>query len=94
MFFPPYRTGKPNNPYYRTLRKDQVLAYLNDRTQGEGRIWTWAECDTSTAAGVNDVYALKARKFIINVRVQVDVFSEKVELNFTNEGQESTVSVQ
>jgi hypothetical protein len=85
--------GKPNNPYYRALRKDQVDAYLAQRLNGSDRIWAWAECDTSTADGVNDVYALKARKFVIKVRVQVDVFSEKVELNFTNEGQDSIVNV-
>ena len=86
--------GKPNNPYYRTLRKDQVDAYLAQRINGSDRIWAWAECDTSTADGVNDVHALKARKFVIKVRVQVDVFSEKVELNFTNEGQDSIISIQ
>lgn len=85
--------GKPNNPYYRTLRKDQVDMYLGQRVNGPGRIWAWAECDTSTADGINDVHALKARKFVIKVRVQVDVFSEKVELNFTNEGQDSIVSL-
>ena len=83
--------GKPNNPYYRTLRKDQVDRYLAERLNGEDRIWAEAECDTSTADGINDVYALKARKFIINVRVKVDIFSEKVVLNFTNEDQESKI---
>ena len=84
--------GKPNNPYYRTLRKDQVDLYLAKRINGSDRIWAEAECDTSTADGVNDVHALKARKFVIKVRVKVDVFSEKVELNFTNEGQDTIIS--
>ena len=85
--------GKPNNPYYRTLRKDQVDLYLGQRINGSDRIWAEAECDTSTADGVNDVHALKARKFVIKVRVKVDVFSEKVELNFTNEGQDTIISM-
>lgn len=83
--------GKPNNPYYRTLRKDQVDLYLADRLNGSDRIWAEASCDTSTADGVNDVYALKARKFIIKVRVKVDVFSETVVLNFINEDQETRI---
>jgi len=85
--------GKPNNPYYRTLRKDQVDLYLGQRINGSDRIWAEAECDTSTADGINDVHALKARKFVIKVRVKVDVFSEKVELNFTNEGQDTIISM-
>ena len=85
--------GKPNNPYYRMLRKDQVDAYLARRINGSDRIWAEAECDTSTADGVNDILALKARKFVIKVRVKVDVFSEKVELNFTNEGQDTIISM-
>ena len=85
--------GKANNPYYRTLRKEQVERYLAKRLEGNNRIWAWAEVDTSTKDGVNDVYARKAKKFIINVRVMVDTFSEKVVLNFTNEDQSTLVSI-
>ncbi len=84
--------GKANNPYYRTLRKEQVEQYLSKRLEGNNRIWAEASVDTSTADGVNDVHALRARKFVINVRVRVDVFSESVELNFTNEDQATTIS--
>lgn len=84
--------GKANNPYYRTLRKEQVEQYLSKRLEGNNRIWAEASVDTSTADGVNDVYALRARKFVINVAVKVDVFSETVELNFTNEDQATTIS--
>lgn len=84
--------GKANNPYYRTLRKEQVERYLARRLEGTNRIWAYAEVDTSTADGCNDVYARKAKKFIINVKVMVDTFSEKVELNFTNLDQEATVN--
>ena len=76
--------GKANNDYYRTLRKQQVESILNKRLSGTTRIWAAGSVDTSTADGVNDVAARRARKFIINVRVKVDVFSEVVELNFTN----------
>ena len=85
--------GKPNNPYYRTLRKEQVERYLARRLEGNNRIWAWADVDTSTRDGVNDVFARKARKFVINVRVMVDTYSEKVVLNFTNEDQSTTVSI-
>lgn len=84
--------GKANNPYYRTLRKEQVERRLAGRLEGNNRIWAYAEVDTSTADGCNDVYARKAKKFVINVKVMVDTFSEKVELNFTNLDQEATVN--
>lgn len=84
--------GKANNPYYRTLRKEQVERRLANRLEGNNRIWAWAEVDTSTADGVNDVFARKAKKFVINVQVMVDTFSEKVELNFTNLDQDSRVN--
>lgn len=84
--------GKANNPYYRTLRKEQVEQYLARRLEGNNRIWAEGSVDTSTADGVNDAQAMKARKFVINVRVKVDVFSESVELNFTNEDQDTTIS--
>lgn len=84
--------GKANNPYYRTLRKEQVEQILAPRLEGNNRIWASAIVDTSTADGVNDVYARKALKFVIAVHVQVDIYSEYVELNFYNEDQSSTVS--
>lgn len=84
--------GKANNPYYRTLRKEQVEQYLSKRLEGNNRIWAEASVDTSTADGVNDVHALRARKFVINVVIRVDIFSETVELNFTNEDQATTIS--
>lgn len=84
--------GKANNPYYRDLRNKQVSQYLRDRLTGDNRIWAEGKVDTSTADGVNDVHALKALKFVINVSVKVDIFSESVELNFTNEDQSTSVS--
>ena len=79
--------GKPNNPYYRELRRDQVWNILRDRLTGSNRIWAEAVVDTSTADGVNDIYAQRARKFVIVCKVRVDTFSEIVELNFYNEDQ-------
>lgn len=83
--------GKANNPYYRTLRREQVLQLLSKRLSGNNRIWAEASVDTSTADGVNDIQAQKARKFIINVKVKVDVFSEFVTLNFINIDQSMTI---
>lgn len=84
--------GKANNPYYRTLRKEQVEQIVAPRLEGNNRIWASAIVDTSTADGVNDIYARKALTFRINLKVQVDIYSEYVELNFTNEDQSSTVT--
>ncbi len=86
--------GKKNNPYYRELRAEQVRQYLRQRTEGDNRIWAEGIVDTSTADGVNDEYALKSLKFVINVSVKVDIFSEFVELNFTNEDQATTFSTE
>ena len=83
--------GKKNNPYYRTLRKEQVQQYLRDRISGTDRIWSEGIVDTSTADGVNDINAQRARKFVIKVSVKVDTFSEYVELNFYNEDQATTI---
>ena len=86
--------GKANNPYYRTLRKEQVEQILRPRLEGNNRIWAEGVVDTSTADGVNDVYARKALTFRIQVSVKVDIYSEYVELNFTNEDQSSTISTE
>lgn len=83
--------GKKNNPYYRTLRKEQVQQYLRDRISGTDRIWSEGIVDTSTADGVNDINAQRAKCFRIVVKVKVDTFSEYVELNFYNEDQSTTI---
>lgn len=83
--------GKKNNPYYRTLRKEQVQQYLRDRISGTDRIWSEGIVDTSTADGVNDINAQRAKCFRIVVKVKVDTFSEYVELNFYNEDQATTI---
>lgn len=85
--------GCPNNEYYRTLRKEQILQYLRNRTEGTNNIWASASVDTSTADGVNDEYNRSARKFVIKVRVKVEVFSEIVELNFYNEDQSTDILI-
>lgn len=84
--------GKANNPYYRTLRAEQVNQILRKRIEGNNRIWAEGVVDTSTADGVNDTYARKNLKFVIQVKVKVDIFSEYVQLDFYNEDQSSTVS--
>ena len=83
--------GKANNDYYRTLRAQQVEALLAKRLQGSNRIWAAAQVDTSTADGCNDAAARKARKFVINTKVKVDIFSEFVELNFVNVDQDTVL---
>lgn len=83
--------GKANNPYYRTLRKEQVLQLLSKRINGNNRIWAEASVDTSTADGCNDIQAQRARKFVINCKVKVDIFSEFVEFNFINVDQSMSV---
>lgn len=83
--------GKANNPYYRDLRAQQVQRYLDARTGGSNSIWSAATVDTSTAPGVNDVAAQKARKFVIVVKVKVNIFSEEVVLNFINLPQDATL---
>ena len=89
VMFP--QIGKKNNPYYRTLRKEQVQQYLRERISGTNRIWSEGIVDTSTADGVNDINAQRNRCFRILVKVKVDTFSEYVELNFYNEDQATTI---
>ncbi len=85
------QVGKANNPYYRDLRAQQVQRYLDARTGGSNSIWSAATVDTSTAPGVNDVAARKAMKFVIVVKVKVNIFSEEVVLNFVNLPQDATL---
>ena len=89
VMFP--QIGKKNNPYYRTLRKEQVQQYLRERISCTDRIWSEGIVDTSTADGVNDINAQRNRCFRILVKVKVDTFSEYVELNFYNEDQATTI---
>ena len=85
------QVGKANNPYYRELRAQQVQRYLDVRTGGSNSIWAAATVDTSTAPGVNDAAARKANKFVITVKVKVNIFSETVTLNFVNYPQDATL---
>lgn len=91
VMFP--QIGKKNNPYYRTLRKEQVQQYLRERISGTNRIWSEGIVDTSTADGVNDINAQRSKCFRILVKVKVDTFSEYVELNFYNEDQATTIGM-
>lgn len=83
--------GKQNNPYYRELRKQQVEHILEERLV-TNRIWAEGIVDTSTSEGINDDYNRKARKFVIVVKVKVDIFSEYVVLNFYNVDQSTVLS--
>lgn len=79
VMFP--QLGKANNPYYQSLRDQQIKTLLKARTDGPGRIWAGATVDT---VSVNTEAVKQARRFKIAVKVKVDIFSEGVDLNFTN----------
>jgi len=83
--------GKPNNPYYRDLRKSQVENILRPRIEGTGRIWAQAAVDTSEAT-VNTRAVQAAYKFVVKVKVRVDIFSEEVELIMMNVDQYTDVT--
>lgn len=83
--------GKANNPYYRTLRKQQIDQLLSKRLSGDNRIWAQAYCDTSVADGINDSATRRARQFKIKVGVKVDTFSEYVILDFTTYDQDTNL---
>ena len=76
--------GKPNNDYYRDLRKTQVEAYLSPRISGSRAIWADAVVDTSTREGVNDEAALAAKEFRIVIKVQPNIYSEYVTLTLAS----------
>lgn len=76
--------GKPNNDYYRDLRKTQIEAYLSPRISGSRAIWADAVVDTSTREGVNDEAALAAKEFRIVIKVQPNIYSEYVTLTLSS----------
>ena len=79
--------GKPNNDYYRDLRKTQVEAYLSPRISGSRAIWADALVDTSTREGVNDEAALAAKEFRMVIKVQPYIYSEYVTLTLSSNPQ-------
>ena len=78
------QVGKPNNDYYRDLRKTQVEAYLSPRISGSRAIWADALVDTSTREGVNDEAALAAKEFRMVIKVQPNIYSEYVTLTLSS----------
>lgn len=81
--------GKLNNDYYQEMRQTATEAILDRRTSGSNPIWAAAECHIKD---VNTTTVKAQRKFAIKVRVQVNVFSEIVELSFENTAQGTLVS--
>ena len=75
---------KPIDDYWMGIRQTQVEAILAKRTVGSNKIWAQAICDI---AGVNNDTTKAARKFMIHVKVKVNVFSEYVVLTFENVAQ-------
>lgn len=82
--------GKPNNPFYRDLRGEQVNMILRPRIEGASRIWADAVGDTSLT--VNTVEVRKDRKFAIVINVKVDIFSEGVDLVLINHAQGTEIA--
>jgi hypothetical protein len=78
--------GKPNNPTYRELRLTQIRGLFRPRVEGTGRIWAGATAEVDSSPDV-----LAQRRFVIKVRVKVDIFSEGVDLYFTNVDQTTTL---
>ena len=81
--------GKLNNDYYQEMRQTATEAILDRRTSGSNPIWAAAECHIKD---VNTTTVKAERKFAIKVRVQVNVFSEIVELSFENTAQGTLVN--
>ena len=81
--------GKLNNDYYQEMRQTATEAILDRRTSGSNPIWAAAECHIKD---VNTTTVKAQRKFAIKVRVQVNVFSEIVELSFENTAQGTLVN--
>ena len=81
--------GKLNNDYYQEMRQTQTEAILDKRISGSNPIWTAAECHIKD---VNTTAIKAQRKFAMKVRVQVNVFSEVVELSFESTAQGVLVS--
>lgn len=80
--------GKPNDPYYQSMRQRQVEAILNRRTGGAEPIWAAGKVEV---ANVNTDDVKAQRKFAIRVSVKVNVFSELVELTFINVAQTTQI---
>ena len=81
--------GKLNNDYYQEMRQTATEAILDRRTSGSNPIWAAAECHIKD---VNTTTVKAQHKFAIKVRVQVNVFSEIVELSFENTAQGTLVN--
>lgn len=75
---------KPIDDYWMNVRQAQVDAILAKRISGPNKIWNAAKCEI---ASVNNATTKAMRKFVIVVTVQVNVFSEYVELVLVNTSQ-------
>lgn len=80
--------GKPNDDYWQGIRTQQTQAILDKRITGSQPIWAKATVD---CASVNTDAIKAQRKFLISVKVKVNVFSEAVVLVFTNVGQTTSL---
>ena len=81
--------GKLINNHYMVMRRQQTENILGKRTSGVNAIWDSAAAYVET---VNNDQTKAENKFVINVRVKVNPFSEDVWLVFENVDQTSSVS--
>ena len=84
--------GKPNNPYQRNLRKQMTESLVRKRIEGTNRIWSQAAVICDTSDGCNDLYARRNRKFVINVLIKSEIYTETVVLNFVTYDQSVDIS--
>jgi hypothetical protein len=75
--------GKPNDTYYQEMRQQQTDAIIAKRITGSQPIWAAAKSDFS----LNTDIVKAQRKFVIKVRVKVNIFSEGCDLIFENVAQ-------
>ncbi len=80
--------GKPNDSFYQDMRRRQTESILNRRVGGTQPIWAAGKVEVTN---VNTDVIKAQRKFKIKVTVKVNVFSEEVELEFVNVGQQVSV---
>lgn len=76
--------GKPNDSYWQAIRQAQVDAILEKRISGAQPIWNAAKCNI---ADVNTDIVKAQRKFVISVKVKVNIFAETIDLILENVGQ-------
>ncbi len=81
--------GKRNNTKWQEIREKDLIIILDKRVSGASAIWDSYSINIKNA---NTDAVKRARKFVIKVKVKVSVYSESVDLEFTNVGQETVLN--